>query len=198
MPASQCMSTNDPAVGTVQFDDRGTGPLDAVPHLGARSVVAVFDRFEDADAAASELQQEGFPADRISVVRGPSGTPPAIPASETHAGAGAATGAAAGAVIGGAIVLGALALTGIGAVLAAGPIAAAIGGVVTGGAMGALAGSLTGLGMTSDRAKMYEDAVRAGGILVAVTAEDHDRGDHARAVLVRHGARDVESFNPTL
>jgi hypothetical protein len=49
-------------VGTVQYDDRGQGPSGVVPNLEARSVVGVFDRFEDADAATQELQRAGYAA----------------------------------------------------------------------------------------------------------------------------------------
>ena len=192
------MSRDNPPVGTVQYDDRGEGPSGVVPNLEARSVVAVFDRFEDADAATHELQQAGYAADHISVVRGPAGTPPAISASDTQASKGIAAGATAGAVIGGAIGLTALALTGVGAILAAGPIAVALGSALTGGAVGALVGSLAGLGVPTERAKQYEEAVRAGGILVAVRVEGEDAANRAADLLRRCNARDVDSFRPSL
>ena len=192
------MTRDDRPIGTVQYDDRGQGPSGVVPNLTARSVVAVFDRFEDADAAAQALQRAGYPADQISVVQGPAGTPPAISASDTKTGQGAATGVVAGAVIGGAIGLGALALTGIGAVLAAGPIMAALAGTVAGGAVGALVGSLAGLGVPKEQAEQYEAAVRAGGILVAVRADDEAEAGQASDLLRQHNARDVNSFRPSL
>jgi hypothetical protein len=192
------MSRDNPPIGTVQYDDRGEGPSGVVPNLAARSVVGVFDRFEDADAAMHELLRAGYGADHISVVRGPAGTPPAVSASDTKASAGTATGAAVGAVIGGAIGLTALALTGVGAVLAAGPILAALAGVVAGGAVGALVGSLVGLGVPTERAQQYEAAVRAGGILVAVRAADEAAADQAATLLREHHARDVGSFRPSL
>jgi len=182
----------------VQYNDRGQGPAGAVPNLAARSVIGVFDRFEDADAAATALQRSGFPPDKISVVRGGADTPPARSASDTRATEGTAAGATVGAVIGGVIGLTALALTGIGPILAAGPIAAALTGALTGGAVGALVGSLAGLGVPTERARAYEAAVRAGGILVAVTADDDAAANTASDVLLRHNARDVDRFQPSL
>jgi len=182
----------------VQYDDRGQGPAGAVPNLGARSVIGVFDRFEDADAAAGALQRSGFSPDKISVVRSGADTAPARSAGDTRATEGTAAGATVGAVIGGAIGLTALALTGIGPILAAGPIAAALTGALTGGAVGALVGSLAGLGVPTDRARAYEAAVRSGGILVAVTTADDAAAATASEVLLRHNARDAESFHPSL
>ena len=192
------MTANNPPVGTVHYDDRGQGPAGAVPNLGARSVVGVFDRFEDADAAATALQRAGFAPDQISVVRGGADTPPTRSAGETRTHEGTAAGATVGAVIGGAIGLTALALTGIGPILAAGPIVAALTGALTGGAVGALVGSLAGLGVPTERAQAYEAAVRSGGILVAVKGEDDAGATQAHDILMRHGAHDVDSFHPSL
>jgi len=192
------MSRDNPAIGTVQYDDRGTGPSGVVPNLAARSVVGVFDRFEDANAATQALQRAGYTPDDISVVQGPAGTPPPVSASDTKSREGTAAGAAIGAVVGGAIGLTALALTGVGAVLAAGPILAALSGALTGGAVGALVGSLAGLGVPTERAEQYEAAVRAGGTLVAVRAEDESAAAQAADLLRQHHARDVDSFRPSL
>src|SRR5439155_22267453 len=128
-------------------------------------------------------QRAGYAPEHVSVVRGPAGTPPPRSASDTKSGAGTAAGAAAGAVIGGAIGLTALALTGVGAVLAAGPILAALSAALTGGAVGALVGSLAGLGVPTERAKHYEAAVRAGGILVAVHTPDEAAANQAAGLL---------------
>ena len=192
------MSTENPPVGTVQYDDRGQGPAGAVPNLDARSVVGVFDSFGDADDAAFALQRAGFPPDHISVVRGGGDTPPARSAEDTRASEGTAAGATVGAVIGGAIGLTALALTGVGLILAAGPIAAALAGALTGGAVGALVGSLAGLGVPTERAQAYEAAVRSGGILVAIKADDGGAAARAADILRDHNARDVDSFRPSL
>jgi hypothetical protein len=192
------MTTDNQPIGTVQFDDRGEGPSGTVPNLATRSVIGVFDRFEDADAAAQALQSAGSAADQISVVQGQPGTPPARSASGTKSGQGTATGVAVGAVIGGAIGLAALALTGIGPILAAGPIMAALSGTVAGGAVGALVGSLAGLGVPKDRAEQYEAAIRAGGLLVAVKARDDVAATHVADVLRQHNARDVDSYQPAL
>jgi hypothetical protein len=184
--------------GRIAPDDPGQGPGGLVPDLGAINVVGVFDTHEGAEAAVAELQREGFPAEAISVVRRPAGTPPEVGAEDTEAGSGTVAGASVGALVGGAVGLAALAVPGIGPLLAAGPVAAALSGALTGGALGALAGSMVGLGVPKERAEQYETAVRAGGVLVTVGTPNQVVAGGARETLARHGARDVADFQPSL
>jgi hypothetical protein len=187
-----------PGKGTVKYDDRGRGVAGIVPDLQVRSVVAVFDHTSDVDDAVRALQQEGYQAEDISVVRRGEGTPPQLSADNSHADKGTIAGAGVGAVIGGAIGLTALAATGIGALLAAGPLLAALSGALTGGAVGALAGSMAGLGVPTDEAERYEEAVRSGGVLVAVKAENGERAQAISRLMTERGARDVNDFAPAL
>ena len=188
----------NPRVDTIQYDDPGKGPLGAVPHLQARTVIGVFDRAESAEAAVAELQRAGHSPDDVSIVRQGEGGAPEYSADETKAGTGIAAGASAGALIGGAIGLAALAIPGVGPLLAAGPIAAALTGVVAGGALGALAGSFAGLGVPTEEAKEYESAVRAGGLVIAVKAPDDGAAQRVIQLLERAGARDAKSYQPAL
>ena len=107
-------------------------------------------------------------------------------------------GVSTGAIVGGAIGLAALAIPGIGPLLAAGPIAAALGGAVAGGALGGLIGSLVGLGIPTEHAKEYEAAVRSGGIVVAIKVADQEGCDRAAEILRRHGAQEATSYNQAL
>jgi hypothetical protein len=187
-----------PGKGTIKSDDQGVGPGGIVPNLRVLSVVAIFDRDEQAEAAIGALERRGYNRADISMVRRGRGTPPELPANSTEADKGAVAGAGVGAVIGGAVGVGLLALAGLGPVVIAGPLLAAIGGAVTGGALGALAGSLAGLGVPNERAKHYEQAVREGGVLVALQAADAAEADRVSSLLTQQGARDVECFKPAL
>jgi hypothetical protein len=119
---------------------------------------------------------------------------------------GAATGAGLGAILGGAagwlVGIGALAIPGIGPIVAAGPIAAALGtagataaagagiGVVAGG----LIGALTGWGFSEAEAKAYQDGVERGDILLAVEVpDDGDIDDRVEDVLKRDGGDRVST-----
>ena len=81
------------------------------------------------------------------------------------AGAGSAIGGTAGAVIGAIAAIGtAVAIPGLGLVVA-GPIAAGLAGAGAGGLTG---GALIGSGIPEDRAKHYESGIKEGGIVMGV------------------------------
>jgi hypothetical protein len=184
-----------------QYDDNGKGEAGIVPDLSARTVVAVFDGPDGAAAArsaAAALGERGVSAQDISLVRQGQETPPAASAEDTRAGAGTVAGVSAGVVIGGALGLVALAVPGIGPLLAAGPIAAALGGAVTGGAVGGLLGSFAGLGIPTSEAEAYEAAVRAGSIVLATRAPDEATARAYIRLLEEHGAAQSTSYQPAL
>jgi hypothetical protein len=108
---------------------------------------------------------------------------------------GAATGAVTGGVVGGAAGLAAslmgLAIPGIGPIIAAGPIVSTLTGVGVGAVAGGLIGGLTDMGVSRPDAEYYAEAVRRGGALVTVRAED-SRAERAAEVMRAHGAIDIE------
>jgi hypothetical protein len=178
---------------------RSNEPGGVTPNLNSRNVVGVFDRIDHAESAARDLHRLGYTAGDISVVsRGPEGTQPEYGAEDTRAGTGGLLGAGAGAVVGGALALVALAIPGVGPILAAGPIAAALSGAAGGAAMGSVFGSIAGLGWTTEHANRYENAIRSGGVVVAVRAPDHAHVGEISRLLSSHGARDLADFNPAL
>jgi hypothetical protein len=113
----------------------------------------------------------------------------------TKAPEGAATGAVSGGVLGGIggwlVGIGALAIPGLGAFVAAGPIMAALGGAAAGAATGGLAGLLIGYGMPEYEAKRYEGKVKAGNILLSIHTEDGDEVTRAKDIFKRAGAEDI-------
>jgi hypothetical protein len=152
--------------------------------------LGVFDRYEDAEKALFELEESGFTNDGVSVVMKDSKEAKALAKNTgSKAGKGAASGAVTGGIIGGVAGLltgiGAIAIPGLGALMVAGPIASALGltgaagATVTGAASGVLAGgligALTGLGVSEGDAKVYEDAVKKGNILIGVNDDKQDQ-----------------------
>jgi hypothetical protein len=166
-----------------------------VSTISARTVVALFDRFDDADAAAGALRDAGFPLDDVSVVARPPGTPPQVKAGDTQTHTTASTGALGGAVLG---ALAALAVPGIGPILAVGPIAAALTGAVGGATIGGFVGSFMGLDVPTHRAEQWEAHVREGGVFVAVRTPNAESAHRARAVLDAAGAHDTSDFQTGL
>lgn len=115
----------------------------------------------------------------------------------TKAPEGAVAGAGSGALIGGALgwlaSTGALAIPGLGPVLAAGPILAALAGAGAGGVVGGVTGALVGLGIPEYEAKRYEGRIKKGGILLSVHCDDSGWVKRAKRVLVHTGAEDISS-----
>jgi hypothetical protein len=95
----------------------------------------------------------------------------------TKAAEGAGIGGVAGAGIGALLVglaAAGFAIPGL-PIIAMGPLAAALAGGGTGGVVGALIGALVGYGIPEERAKLYEQGIKEGGIVFGVTprsAED--------------------------
>lgn len=119
----------------------------------------------------------------------------------TKAPEGATTGASTGAVIGGTLGLlvgiGALAIPGVGPIIAAGPLMASLAGVGVGGVVGGVTGALIGLGIPEYEAKRYEGFVKDGGILLSVHADTNEEVLKAKKCLEQTGADDISSTGET-
>jgi hypothetical protein len=107
--------------------------------------------------------------------------------------AGAGTGAAIGGVLGWLVGIGALAVPGIGALAAAGPLVAALAGAGAAGATGGLVGGLIGAGMPEIEAKRYAGRLRDGGYLLSVHCDDRAWVERATEILRATGGHDIVS-----
>jgi hypothetical protein len=105
--------------------------------------------------------------------------------------AGAGSGAAIGGVLGWLVGIGALAIPGVGPLVAAGPIVAALAGAGAAGAAGGLVGGLVGAGIPEVEAKRYAGRVREGGYLISVHCDDRNWAKRAEEILEATGGRDV-------
>lgn len=163
----------------------------------ATTVIGLYDRLEDAQTAVSELVSAGFPRENISIVaadtEGKFKT--YVGESSAEGGEGMATGAGLGAAVGGLggllLGIGALAIPGIGPVLAAGPLASALIGAGVGAVTGGLIGALVDAGIPEEQANLYAEGVRRGGTLVKVTAPE-DRVDEANRIMDRFNPIDID------
>ena len=175
----------------------------------SKTVVGLFDHFADAQMVVQDLVDSGFRREDISLAANQTATGYTGDGSDLNngqltageaAGQDAGVGAGVGGVVGLLIGLGALAIPGIGPVLAAGPLAAAlgvtVGSTITGAAIGAAAGgilgALTHLGVPNDQAEYYAEGVRRGGTLVAVSTSDND-AQKAVDIMNGAGAIDIDS-----
>jgi hypothetical protein len=162
---------------------------------------AVFGLYRDrfgVEEAVAALQAAGFRNTDISVLFPENeGTKDFAHEKNTKAPEGTAAGAGTGAVLGGTLGwlagIGALAIPGVGPLIAAGPIVAALAGAGAGGALGGLTGALVGMGIPEYEAKRYEGRVKEGGILLSVHSDNSDWTRKAKDILERTGAEDVSS-----
>jgi hypothetical protein len=162
------------------------------------SAFGIYQTRAEVEFAVAELRKEGFRNTDISVLFSfNEGTKDFAVEKHTKVPEGAATGATSGAVIGGTLGwlagMGALAIPGIGPLLAAGPIMAALAGVGVGGAIGGIAGALVGMGIPEFEAKRYEGRVKEGGILLSAHCDDANWTTKAKEILHRTSAQDVSS-----
>lgn len=162
------------------------------------AVFGLFASENEAELAVDKLLSAGFSNSDISALLPDNETTRAF-AHEKHTKApeGTTTGAATGGVVGGTLGLlagiGALAIPGVGPLIAAGPIVATLAGAGAGGAVGGLLGALVGMGIPEYEAKRFEGAVKNGGTLVSVHCDTSDEIDTAKRVLKEAGGQDVAS-----
>jgi hypothetical protein len=160
------------------------------------AVLGVYANYASVENAVDVLKDAGFRNTDISVLfPDKAGSKHFAHDKGTRAPAGAAVGAGTGAVLGGTlgwlVGIGALAIPGLGPVIAAGPIMAALAGVGAGGAVGGITGALIGMGIPEHAAKRYEVRVKEGGILLSVHSDNADWTKRAREILERTGAADI-------
>jgi hypothetical protein len=89
--------------------------------------------------------------------------------------------------------IGALAIPGVGPLIAAGPIMAALAGVGVGGAVGGFTGAMIGLGIPEYEAKRYEGRLKKGAILLSVHCDTSDQIKKAKEILKNTAAEDISS-----
>ena len=164
--------------------------------MSKTSVFCIANSHSQAERIVENLQSGGFPTSEISVL---------LPADEgkhdighvkaTKAPEGATTGAVTGGVTGGVIGLlagiGALAIPGVGPLIAAGPIMAALSGAAIGATTGGIVGGLIGLGIPEIEAKRYEEKLKKGNYLISAHAEDGKQIDRAKKIFEELGAEDI-------
>lgn len=161
-----------------------------------RTVNALFDSLQQAQASISDLTAAGFAADDVNLVANAGDADYAAQfneAGQIHdvtegvTGAATAVGSLGGLVVG----LSFFFVPGVGPILAAGGLLMSW---ITGAGLGALTGSvlgtLAGLGIPQDQTETYAEGIRRGGSLVVVQTED-DRVDLVKEILNRHNPVDL-------
>jgi hypothetical protein len=149
-------------------------------------MTGMFRDREAAERAYGCLASRGYGKDDVSLLMSDEARNRHFPktTATTELGSKAAEGAGVGAAAGGglgALLLGmaaaGFAIPGL-PILAMGPLAAALTGAGTGGAVGALIGALVGSGIPEERAKLYEQGIKEGGIVMGITPRSDEDAEY--------------------
>ena len=146
------------------------------------TVVSLFPTRARAEAAVRDLKRAGFTDQEIGVVMQDPGKPDLHPDAGESTSHAAAVGAVSGSLLGGLVgLLGSLLIPGLGPLLLGGVLASTLTGAGLGAAAGGLAKILMTLGVPESDAEHFERGLRAGGILLTVSAA-HRTADAVRII----------------
>src|SRR6478672_9886401 len=162
------------------------------------SVFGIYSSVTQAEVAVDALVNDGFTNSDVSVLMADQqGSRDFAHEKQTKAPEGTTAGVAAGGTIGGTLGLlagiGALAIPGVGPLIAAGPIMGALAGLGVGGAVGGVVGALVGMGIPEYEAKRYEGRIKDGGVLLSVHCDNSEEVSRAKDILKAAGGEDVAS-----
>lgn len=156
------------------------------------SVVGVFSRRDQAETAVNEIRDYGYEEAEISLMAKQEENNERGEEADIT-GQNLTDGAATGGTIGGTAGLlagaGAMAIPGIGPVVAAGPIAAGLSGLASGG----LAGALVDYGVSEEEGQNYEEDIRQGNTLAIFEGvESENEASEVANIMEQNGATDVK------
>lgn len=160
-----------------------------------KTVIGTYRNLESAVGVVNRLVDAGFHRNSISVIANDADQQYASYVDQDTNMDDTAKGAGIGAAIGGLggllLGLGALAIPGVGPVIAAGPLAAALAGAGVGAVTGGIIGALVDLGIPEESAHVYAESVRRGHVLVAAQVAD-SRTDEATRIMQHGDLIDIE------
>lgn len=158
-----------------------------------KTIVALYNEFDDARDAIEELRENGIAVDQISIVANDIDSRYSRYIDDDYDGdMDAEEGATLGAFFGGFLGVAAAMIPGIGPALTVGGLlTGALLGGAAGAATGGLAAALIDLDVDKDYANIYAEAVRRGGVLVSVNVPE-SQVDEVTDILEDYDAEDVE------
>lgn len=162
-----------------------------------KTAIGLYDDLSTAQQVVEDLVNNGFSRDRISLVANNATNDNATTstytssADDVSAGEGAGIGAMEGGVLGLLAGLGALAIPGVGPVLAAGPLIGALIGATAGAVTGGLVAGLMDAGVPETDAQYFAEGVRRGGTLLSIEADESRIGD-AVAIMNRYNPVNID------
>ena len=154
-------------------------------------------RFQDktsAQEALHRLENLGVTEDQVSMILSETTHGEIVEEKETKSEEGIVAGGIAGGLVGAVIAAvlsaGALAVPAAGIVIS-GWLVSAAAGMGAGMAAGGVIGGLIGAGIPEDEAKLHEDAVRQGAVLLAVKPENETQAETIRSTFTQSQAQNI-------
>lgn len=170
-----------------------------------KRVVGIFPNRENLQNTIQALKDANFDMERVSLlarnIEDVEGAKEITEKQGNEAQEGAGIGASTGTVLGGVggflIGVGLLAIPGVGPILAAGAEIGALGSTLAGAGIGAatggIVGALIGLGIPEEKAKVYNERIKAGDYLLMVSGSD-DKVEQAASIMRDRHAQELEIF----
>jgi len=158
-------------------------------------VTATFKTRTAAESALSSLEALGITDEQVSLIvtdetRGNSFNIETGSKLDEGAAAGATAGGIIGAILGSLATATAITIPGLNVVVV-GSAVSILAGLGAGAASGGFVGALVGAGINEHEAKIYEDEIKNGSVLLAVKAENDDQKDQITDIFDRKDAYNV-------
>lgn len=172
-----------------------TGPADASAMLAGtlpaveEAIDKLFHRRPHQDYAGTELHGQGEQKERENQTSTTTDQL-SVEAIEAHEQTSIVTSRVVGGVLGAAA---AILLPGIGPAVAGGILVTILGGAMVGGVVGSFLSAFAGLGVPEEKARYYEEEVKAGRIIVTIQIKSSEQEHTALDILRQHHAHDVQA-----
>ncbi len=154
-----------------------------------KTIIGLFNQYNNANQAVLELEKAGFNREYIYVVA----QEYIIREHEDVFVEGVSAGATMGGIAGLLIGLSAIAIPGIGPLLAtAGILGSTAVGAGVGATFGGIVGALVNAGMSEEQAAAYVEAIKEGAVLVMVKVRSKAEAMSASTTLQQAGAVDIQ------
>lgn len=163
-------------------------PTNTYKTTNNKLVTGMFRDRESTENVYNAFHEKGYGKDEVHVLMSDDTRKKHFSDEETEIGTKAAEGLGKGSAIGGTIgdVAGIIAavgttlvIPGLGLVIA-GPIAAGLAGAGAGGLTGGIIGALVGAGIPEERARIYEDGIKNGNVVLGVHPRTEQDADYFR------------------
>jgi len=151
-----------------------------------KMLTGMFRDRESTENAYNALHSKGYNQDEIHVLMSDDTRKKHFADEDSEIGTKAAEGLGKGSAIGGTVgaiagIVAAIGTTlvipGLGLVIA-GPIAAGLAGAGAGGLTGGIIGALVGAGIPEERARIYEDGIKNGNVVLGVNPRNNEDADY--------------------